>query len=125
MRGMRLAALAFGSVLALSPVAMAQQNQGQGWGGALDTLNRAVNPNAQQDERSREDDQYNRDRQVREERRLEGSSRDDRRGGNGEYRRYSDRDLQDQHERVVDEQRQMQRERRAIEDEMARRGMRR
>ena len=120
MRGMRLAAMAFGSVLALSPAAMAQQNQGQGWGGALDTLNRAVNPNAQQPQ----DDRYERDRQVRDDRRYEGSSRDERRGGS-EYSRYSDRDLQDQYERVADEQRQMQRERRAIEDEMARRGMRR
>lgn len=119
MRGMRLAAFAFGSVLALSPVAMAQQNQGQGWGGALDTLNRAVNPNANPD------NARDRDNQVRDDRRYEGSSRDDRRSGSSDYRRYSDRELQDRHDRIVDEQRQMQRERRALEDEMAQRGIRR
>lgn len=119
MRGMPFAALAFGSLLALSPVlspaALAQQNQGQGWSGALDTLNRAVNPNSNSEDR---------DRQMRDDRRYEGSSADDRRG-RSEYGRYSDRDLQDRHDRIVDEQRQMQRERRGIEDEMARRGIRR
>ncbi len=123
MRGMPFAVLAFGSLLALSPVvsptAMAQQSQGQGWSGALDTLNRAVNPNSSSDERDRD-----RDRQVRDDRRYEGSSTDDRRG-RSEYSRYSDRDLQDRYERIVDEQRQMQRERRSIEDEMNRRGIRR
>lgn len=123
MRGMPFAVLAFGSLLALSPVvspmAMAQQSQGQGWSGALDTLNRAVNPNSSSDERDRD-----RDRQVRDDRRYEGSSTDDRRG-RSEYSRYSDRDLQDRYERIVDEQRQMQRERRTIEDEMNRRGIRR
>lgn len=119
MRGMRYAALAFGSLLAVSPMAMAQQNQGQGWGGALDTLNRTVNPNSYPDDRDRD-----RDRAVRDDRRYEGSSSDNR-GGRSEYSRFSDRDLQDRYDRIVDEQRQMQRERRAMEDEMARRGMRR
>ncbi|MCW2243417.1 hypothetical protein [Azospirillum canadense] len=127
MRGMPfaapVAALAFGSLLALSPVvspaAQAQQSQGQGWGGALDTLNRAVNPNNYPADQDRD-----RDRQVREDRRYEGSSTDDRRG-RSEYSRYSDRDLQDRYERIVDEQRQMQRERRSMEEEMNRRGIRR
>lgn len=127
MRGMPfaapIAALAFGSLLALSPVmspaAMAQQSQGQGWGGALDTLNRAVNPNSHSADQDRDRD---RDRQVRDDRRYEGSSSDDRRG-RSEYSRYSDRDLQDRYQRIVDEQRQMQRERRSLEDEMSRRGI--
>lgn len=119
MRGMRFAVLAFGSLLAVSPMALAQQSQGQGWSGALDTLNRAVNPNSHPDDRDRD-----RDRQVRDDRRYEGSSTDDRRG-RSDYSRYSDRDLQDQYDRITDEQRQMQRERRNIEDELARRGLRR
>ncbi|MBP2290508.1 hypothetical protein [Azospirillum rugosum] len=122
---MPFAVLAFGSLLALSPVvspmALAQQSQGQGWGGALDTLNRAVNPNANPADQDRDRD---RDRQVRDDRRYEGSSTDDRRG-RSEYSRYSDRDLQDRYERIVDEQREMQRERRGLEDEMNRRGIRR
>lgn len=122
---MGMAAVALGSLIALAPAAQAQEQQNQGgWGGALDTLNRAVNPDAQRDDRRDRDDPRDRDRQVREDRRLEGTSRDDRRGG-GEYSRYSDRDLQDRYERMVDEQRAMQRERRDLEDEMARRGIRR
>lgn len=120
---MGIAAVALGSLIALSPAAQAQQNQG-GWGGALDTLNRAVNPDAQRDDRTNRDDNWDRDRQVREDRRYEGSSGDSRRGG-GEYGRYSDRDLRDRYDRIVDEQRSMQRERRDIEEEMSRRGIRR
>ncbi len=108
MRGIAVAATLF---LALSPPALAQTNNG--WGGALDQLNRTVNP-----------DSYPQDR-VQERgdgRRYEGTSSDDRSAG--PYRRYSDRDLRDQYDRMIDEQRQMQRNRRAMEDELERRGLR-
>ena len=117
MRGMGFAILAVGALLALPPAALAQQNQGQGWGGALDQLNRAVNPNAYPDDRSRDD-------RSGDDRRYEGSS-DGGRRGNGDYAGYSDRDLRDRYDRTADEQRRIQRERRAMEDEMERRGMRR
>ncbi|HYH21012.1 MAG TPA: hypothetical protein VD995_20595 [Azospirillum sp.] len=127
-RVLTLAAVAVGSFLLLSPAAQAQQNQGQGggWGGALDQLNRAVNPNSYENEqRAREEERYERDRQNARDRRLEGSSSRDmgRDSGRSEYSRWSDNDLRDQFGRVSDEQRQLQRERRAIEDEMDRRGI--
>lgn len=129
-RTLTMAAAAAGTFLLLglplSPAAQAQQNQGQGggqgggWGGALDQLNRAVNPNSYESEqRAREEERYQR------ERRMEGSSSRDngRNSGRSEYSRWSDNDLRDQFGRVSDEQRQLQRERRAIEDEMDRRGI--
>jgi len=131
-RTLTMAAAAVGTFLLLglplSPAAQAQQNQGQGggWGGALDQLNRAVNPNTYENEqRAREEERLDRDRQNTRERRLEGSSsRDtDRSSGRSEYSRWSDNDLRDQFGRVSDEQRQLQRERRAIEEEMDRRGI--
>ncbi len=122
MRGMGFAILAAGALLALPPAALAQQNQGQGWGGALDQLNRAVNPNANPDDRSRDD--RSGDDRSRGDRRYEGSSDGERRGS-GDYAGYSDRDLRDRYDRTADEQRRIQRERRAMEDEMERRGMRR
>ncbi|HYD70422.1 hypothetical protein [Azospirillum sp.] len=129
-RTLTMAASAVGTFLLLSlplsPAAQAQQNQGQGggWGGALDQLNRAVNPNNYENEqRARDAERYER------ERRMEGSSSRDagrdtgRESGRSEYSRWSDNDLRDQFGRVSDEQRQLQRERRAIEDEMDRRGI--
>jgi len=106
--------MAVGSVLVLSsPVATAQQDQG-GVGGAIDTLNRALNPEQQRDQR----------RVRQDERARSGSSaRDDR--GEPSYRRYSDQDLRDEAYRLEDEARQIDRERRAVEDEMRDRGMRR
>lgn len=113
-----LAAAAMGALLVLAQPAAAQQNQG-GIGGALDQLNRAVNPNSYEEQRRTEE------RRVREsDRRYEGSS-GDRRADAGEYDRYSDRDLRERYDRLMDEQRQIQRERRAMEDEMGRRGIRR
>lgn len=97
------------ALLLASPAAMAQQDRG-GLGGALDTLNRTLNPDQ---ERERD-----RDRRVRE----------DRSGGDVDargYRQYSDRDLRDEADRLDRESRQLDRERRALEDEMARRGIRR
>ncbi|HEY0837054.1 MAG TPA: hypothetical protein VGE72_24300 [Azospirillum sp.] len=127
-RASSVAAVAVGTLLLLSPAAQAQQNEGQGggWGGALDQLNRAVNPNAYENEqRAREQERYDRERQNTREttrdRRLEGSSGRD--SGRGEYSRWSDNDLRDQFGRLSDEQRQLQRERRAVEDEMERRGL--
>lgn len=127
-RVLTLAAAAVGSFLLLSPAAQAQQNQGQGggWGGALDQLNRAVNPNTYENEqRARDEERYERDRQNARDRRLEGSSSRDagRDGGRSEYGRLSDSDLRDRFGRLSDEQRQLQRERRAIEEEMDRRGL--
>ena len=118
-----LVAVVVGSLLLLAPAASAQQDQGPGWRGAIDQLNRAVNPDAQPDDRDRRD----RDR------RYEGSSGDTigRNDGNRDdarssaFRRHSDADLRDRWERLADEQRQLQRERRALEDEMERRGLRR
>ena len=102
--------------LVLAPPAFAQQ-PGNGWGGALDQLNRAVNPDTYPQDRDNRD-------APRDGRRMEGSS-DDNRGGTAGYRRYSDRDLRDQYDRLIDEQRQMQRDRRAMEEEFERRGIRR
>lgn len=115
MRRIGPAAVALGALLTLAQPAAAQQNQNNGWSGALDQLNRAINPNSQPEERRNEGDRG---------RRYEGSS-NDRSAAAGEYEGYSDRDLRDRYDRVVDEQRQIQRERRAMEDEMSRRGLRR
>ncbi|MCG5238255.1 hypothetical protein [Azospirillum doebereinerae] len=114
---MRGIVLATATVLALtSPVLAQSQNNNSGWGGALDQLNKAVNPNS-----------YPQDQDGnRTDRRYEGSSGDSRTTASaGPYRRYSDRDLRDQYDRLVDEQRQMQRDRRSMEEELERRGLRR
>lgn len=111
---MRKIVLATAALLALSGPALAQSNN-NGWGGTLDQLNRAVNPNAYENQ--------NNDRTDRGDRRYEGSSGESR--SDGPYRRYSDRDLRDQYDRLVDEQRQAQRDRRAMEAELDRRGIRR
>ncbi len=117
MRTLSLAAAVAGSLLLLAPPAMAQQDQG-GWRGTLDQLNRAVNPDTQQ-----RDERYDsRDR------RYEGSSddaRDRSDRASSDFRRYSDEEIRDRWGRINDEQRQLQRERRQLEDEMSRRGIRR
>ncbi|CAO3359336.1 hypothetical protein [Azospirillum melinis] len=125
---MRTVILAAAAVLALSSPALAQSGQSQngqgGWGGALDQLNRAVNPNAypqDRDGRAADDRDANRD-VNRDNRRYEGSSGNRR--GNA-YSDYSDRDLRSQYDRLGEEQRQLRQNRRAIEDEMERRGINR
>ncbi|SMH62371.1 hypothetical protein [Azospirillum agricola] len=115
--------LAVAGLLALSSPAPAQ-SQNNGWGGALDQLNRAVNPDAYPQDRNAQDRGAQDRGATRDDRRYEGSS-NDRSANAGPYRRYSDRDLRDQYDRLVDEQRQMQRDRRAMEEEMERRGLRR
>lgn len=119
MRRIGLVAVALGAMMALAQPAAAQQNQNNGWGGALDQLNRAVNPNSYPEDRP-EDRRTDNDRS----RRSEGSSTD-RRADGGDYEGYSDRDLRDRYDHLIDEQRRTQRERRAMEDEMSRRGIRR
>ncbi|MBP2299321.1 hypothetical protein [Azospirillum picis] len=118
---MRTYILAAAAALALSSpmVANAQtgQSQNNGWGGALDQLNRAVNPNSYPQDRTAEDRNVNRDG-----RRYEGSSGNTRRSA---YSDYSDRDLRSQYDRLGEEQRQIRQDRRAIEDEMERRGLNR
>lgn len=123
---MRTVILAAAAVLALSSPALAQSGQSQngqsqgGWGGALDQLNRTVNPNAYpQDRNDRAGDERN---VNRDDRRYEGSSGNRR--GNA-YGDYSDRDLRNQYDRLGEEQRQIRQNRRAIEDEMERRGINR
>ncbi len=119
---MRTIILAAAAVLALSSPALAQSGQSQnGWGGALDQLNRAVNPNNYPQDRTAEDRDLNRDG-----RRYEGSSGNSagNRRGNA-YGDYSDRDLRNQYDRLGEEQRQIRQNRRAIEDEMERRGINR
>lgn len=123
MRTLSLAAAVAGSLFLLTPAAMAQQQDQGGWRGTLDQLNRAVNPDTQRDERRDGNGQYD-ERYDSRDRRSEGSSgRSDR--ASSELRRYSDEDIRDRWSRLSDEQRQLQRERRALEDEMERRGMRR
>ncbi|WP_448188840.1 hypothetical protein [Azospirillum sp. sgz301742] len=130
MRTLSLTVAVAGSLLLLAPAAMAQQQQDQGWRGTLDQLNRAVNPDTQQqrDERRERDLDQDRDRSGQYDdrtdsrnRRLEGSSG----SSSGQLRSYSDGDIRDRWNRLSDEQRQLQRERRALEDEMDRRGLRR
>ena len=145
MRAASLAILTLGSVLALSPVTAGaqQQNQGGGLGGAIDQLNRAINPDRERDDRdrrAREDERYRRDpqggrdqsyyrdsRDRRSERGAAGSSTydGDRSGSSASedrrspsYQRYSDQDLRDEAARL-------QREQRAVQDEMQRRGLQR
>jgi hypothetical protein len=124
---MRTVILAAAAVLALSSPVLAQSGQSQngqsqgGWGGALDQLNRAVNPNSNSQDRTAEDRELNRDG-----RRYEGSSGNS--AGNrraGAYGDYSDRDLRNQYDRLGEEQRQIRQNRRAVEDEMERRGINR
>ena len=111
MRALKLAVVAVGAVLVLSPVAWAQQNQGGGVGDTIDQLNRAINPDSNRNQpRAREDNRSS-------------STRNDRRGS--DYRHYSDRELRNESARLEDQERQIQRERQAIEDEMDRRGVRR
>ncbi|PWC83047.1 hypothetical protein TSH100_21875 [Azospirillum sp. TSH100] len=118
---MRRIILAAVAVLAVSSPVLAQTGQSQNvWGGALDQLNRAVNPNAypqDRNDRAADDRDLNRDG-----RRYEGSSGNRR--GNA-YSDYSDRDLRSQYDRLGEEQRQIRQNRRAIEDEMERRGINR
>ena len=129
MRALNRAAVAVGSLLLLSPVARAQQPNQGGLGGALDTLNRAVNPESQRDERrTREDERSRRDspatRDPRQERGVSGSSaRDDRAAPS--YRQFSDQDLRDEAARLQDEERQIRHERQAVDDELERRRARR
>ena len=130
MRMTGLAILAVGTVLVLPPAtaALAQQSQSNqgGLGGALDTLNRAVNPDQNRDTRSpRQDSQYGRDQQQQYDRDSQysrgtsgSSTRSDRAGGSQSYSRYSDQDLRDEYSRLT-------RDQRAVEDEMSRRGLRR
>jgi hypothetical protein len=126
-----LAILAVGTVLVLPPATAALAQQGQsnqgGLGGALDTLNRTVNPSQNRDTRSQQqDDRYGRDQQQQQydrdsqySRGTSGSStRSDRAGGSQSYSRYSDQDLRDEYSRIT-------RDQRAVEDEMSRRGIRR
>jgi hypothetical protein len=105
MQSFKWVVLALGSFLVLSPAASAQQSQGGG--GALDTLNRAINPDRGRDDRG-----------------TSGSSvRDDRSEPN--YSRYSDQDLRAEQDRLADQSRQIQREQRDLQDELDRRRGRR
>ncbi|PWC34030.1 hypothetical protein [Azospirillum sp. TSO35-2] len=118
-------ALAATAFLALSSPVLAQSQgggQGSGWGGALDQLNRAVNPNNYPDDRTGTQTGRARDDRSRDDRRYEGSSASGR--GNA-YSDYSDRDLRNQYDRLADEQRRVRQDRQAVEDEMERRGLRR
>lgn len=108
MRSWHLLGMAVGAALVLaSPVSFGQQDRG-GSGGALDQLNRAINPQQDQDRRARD---------------RSGSTGDERSTQN--YGRYSDQDLRDQSYRLEDEARRIERERRAVDDEMDRRRIRR
>ena len=124
---MRTIILSAAAVLALSTPALAQSGQPQngqsqgGWGGALDQLNRTVNPNSYPQDRTAEDRQLNRDGRRHDG--TSGSSAGNRRGN--AYGDYSDRDLRNQYDRLGEEQRQIRQNRRAIEDEMDRRGINR
>lgn len=110
MRTSHLFSTAVGAALVLaSSLALGQQDRG-GVGGALDQLNRTVNPQQNQDQ------QRTRDRS--------GSSRADQRSMQN-YSRYSDQDLRDESDRLEDESRRIERERRAVDDEMDRRRIRR
>lgn len=113
MRTQMIASAVLAVLLAAAPDAFGQQDRG-GLGGALDTLNRTVNPNQDQDRRARDDARDGRDQRS-------GSA--DR--ASGDYRRLSDRDLRDEASRLDSEAREIERDRRAVEDEMSRRGMRR
>jgi hypothetical protein len=110
MRISHLFGMAIGAALVLAPpVALGQQDRG-GVGGALDQLNRTINPQQDQDQRRARD--------------QSGASRvDDRSAQN--YGRYSDQELRDQSYRLEDEARRIERERRAVDDEMDRRRIRR
>jgi hypothetical protein len=110
MRTWHLLSMAVGAALVLAPtVSLGQQDRG-GVGGALDQLNRTVNPQQDQDQRRSRD--------------QSGSSRTDDRSTQN-YSRYSDQDLRDQANRLENESRQLDRERRAVDDEMDRRRIRR
>jgi hypothetical protein len=77
----------------------------------LDKLNRAINPDTNRDQpRAREDNRSS-------------STRNAHRGS--DYRDYSDKQLRNESAKLDDQERQLQRERRAIEDEMDDRGIRR
>lgn len=125
---MRTVILAAAAVLALSSPTLAQTGQSQngqsqgGWTGALDQLNRTVNPDSYSQDRSgRSGDERDMNRDVnRDNRRYEGSSGNRR--GNA-YGDYSDRDLRSRYDRLGEEQREIRQNRRAIEDEMDRRGI--
>jgi hypothetical protein len=107
MQSFKWIVLALGSFLILSPAANAQQSQGGQGGGALDTLNRAINPDRGRDDRG-----------------TSGSSaRDDRSGSN--YSRYSDQDLRAEQDRLANQSRQIQRDQRDLQDELDRRRGRR
>lgn len=99
----KLAAILTMSIVALTAPGMALGQERGGIGGALDQLNRTVNPSQ---DRSRE---------------SSGSSRDER----GAYSRYSDQELREQSYRLEDEARRIERERRDIDGELDRRRVRR
>jgi hypothetical protein len=110
MRALKLTMVAVGALLVFSPIAGAQQNQDGGVGDTLDRLNQAINPDSNRDQpRAREDNRSS-------------STRSDRRGS--EYQDYTDKQLRNESAELDDQERRIQRERRAIEDEMDRRGIR-
>ncbi len=104
-----LLGIGIGAALALAPsVSFGQQDRG-GIGGAVDQLNRAISPEQDQNQRRARD--------------RSRSGADDRSTQN--YSRYSDEDLRDRADRLEDESRQIERERRAVDDELDRRRIRR
>jgi hypothetical protein len=120
MRVLSIASIALAGLLTVAASDVSAQQDRGGIGGALDTLNRAVNPDQDREQRMREEDR----------RREEDRYRRDQRSGASErtgpdYRQYSDRDLRDRSSRLEDEALDLERERRAVENEMNRRGMRR
>lgn len=115
MRATIMAAVAAGAMMAATTTtgALAQDSNQGGWRGTVDQLNRTINPDSYPDKTGID---------ANESRRNEGSTTG-RSGGNSQYSRWSDRDLRDEHSRVEREARDLGRERRAIEDEMDRRGL--
>jgi hypothetical protein len=109
MHASHLLGMAVGAALILAPPVLGQQDRG-GVGGALDQLNRTINPQQDQDQRRARD--------------QSGASRADDRSAQN-YGRFSDQELRDQSYRLEDESRRIERERRAVDDEMDRRRIRR
>jgi hypothetical protein len=103
MRTMILVAVAVGSTLLTMPGAKAQD----GIGGAVDRLDRAVNPDTP---RTRDDDRY-----------RSGSS--SQAGTN--YQRYDDQDLRREADRLRAQEQQIRLDEKSVTDEMDRRGLRR
>lgn len=113
MRVLSIASIALAGLLTVAASHVSAQQDRGGIGGALDTLNRAVNPDQDREQRMRDEDR----------RRDQRSGASERTGP--DYRQYSDRDLRDRSSRLEDEALDIERERRAVENEMNRRGMRR